>query len=122
MPNVQKCNDTLFVDEKFSYQHHRSITYRYTVDGTFFDTNIPLNAHINPDTVFEKSEGYIPNFAVPSQLIELKPQSKFICRVSNSANQLPRIVSFTFFFKKNISKENMGMMTGKIIPSVPLKK
>ncbi|NHA07842.1 hypothetical protein G7092_28845 [Mucilaginibacter sp. HC2] len=111
---VQKSNDTLFVDYKFSYQHHISTVYRYKIDGSEFETHTLLDNDIKPDTIYRESEGYIPNFAVPSTLFELKPHSKYIYRIANSENQQPRKFAVSLFSQKNDAERSKQIIFGLI--------
>jgi len=114
-PIVQKCNDTLFVNAAFSYQHQSSKVYKYTIGGISFDTNSPLSDYIKPDTAYKISVGYIPNFAVPSSLFELKPHSVHSYRIFNSLNQYPNTVAFSIFIQNKVANEYKQMIFGEII-------
>lgn len=120
-PIVQKCNDTLFVAGVFSYKHYTTKVYRYKIDGVSLDVNTPLNNYLKPDTVYKEGEGYLPNFAVPSSLFELKAQLSYRYRVFNSANQQPHTVAFSVFLKNKNTEKYEKIVLGGII-SARVKK
>lgn len=114
---TQKSNDTLFINHKFFYDHYKSTIFKYTIGGVKFETNAPLGDYIKPDSVYKESNGYIPNFAVPSELFELKPHDRHVYQVSNSDTQQPRKFSCSIYLQKNTAFQNKQTILGEIVPA-----
>lgn len=95
-PRVSFQGDSMYASISMPYKNSRCTFYTYIIDGKSIKTDHPLKSVSSPDSVYEEYVGGIPNFSVPSSLIEIKSNESYHVNIFGRGCVNPKTLTLEF--------------------------